>query len=78
MFAGNPGGFLSFARGFVADAISSGTYAGAGWIGSSGATIYRNGTAYMVVARDGKILSYVANAVPGRGIVTTYLRLGGK
>jgi hypothetical protein len=32
----------------------------------------------MVVARDGKILSYVPNATPGTGVVSTYLQMGGK
>jgi RHS repeat-associated protein len=77
-FAGNPAGFLSYAREFVANAVRQGTYTVANWIGGNGATIYRNGNDYMVVARDGKILSYVPNATPGTGVVSTYLQMGGK
>jgi len=77
-FAGKPLEFLSQARDFVVTAARQGTHVFANWIGGNGATIYRVGNDYLVVARDGRILSYVPNAAAGQGIVMTYTQLGGK
>jgi hypothetical protein len=77
-FHQNPLGFLSYARDFVVTAAKQGTHVFANWIGSNGATIYRVGNDYLVVARDGRILSYVKAAEAGRGVVATYTQLGGK
>ena len=78
-FQQNPSGFLEFARGFVATATKQETHVFASWFNNGGgATIYRMGNQYLVVAKDGKILSYVSEAKSGEGIVTTYLKLGGK
>jgi RHS repeat-associated protein len=77
-FAGKPLEFLSYARDFVVTAAKQGTHVFANWIGGNGATIYRVGNDHLVVARDGKILSYVKAAEGGRGVVQTYTQLGGK
>jgi RHS repeat-associated protein len=77
-FAQNPSGFLSHSRDFVVTAARQGTQVFASWIGGNGATIYRVGNDYLVVARDGKILSYVPNAAAGQGIAATYMQRGGK
>ncbi len=42
------------------------------------ATIYRVGSDYLTVAKDGTVLSYVKNATPGEGVASTYTQLGGK
>lgn len=54
------------------------TAAFANRLGGIGATMYRVGNDYLVVARDGKILSYVPNATAGQGVAATYMQLGGK
>jgi len=77
-FAQNPAGFLSYARDFVANAVQQGTYAAANQIGEAGATIYRVGNDYLVVANSGRILSSVPNATPGVGVVTAYYQAGGR
>jgi RHS repeat-associated protein len=77
-FAQNPSGFLTYARDFVVTAARQGTQVFANWIGGNGATIYRLGNDYLVVAKDGKILSYVPNAAAGQGVAATYMQLGGK
>ena len=42
------------------------------------ATIYRVGSDYLTVAKDGKVLSFVKNATPGERIALRYTQLGGK
>jgi hypothetical protein len=76
--ATNPAGVLQKGRDLVSTAISQGTYVYSNWINGTGATIYRVGNDYLVVANDGKMLSYVVNANQGTGVVSTYLQLGGR
>jgi hypothetical protein len=42
------------------------------------ATIYRAGSDYLTVAKDGTVLSFVKNARPADGVALTYTQLGGK
>lgn len=77
-FAQNPAGFLSYARDFVVSASKNGTQVFASWINGTGATIYRVGNDFLVVATNGRILSYVPNAAAGQGVAATYAQLGGK
>jgi RHS repeat-associated protein len=76
-FIGNPQGFLSFAREFIATAIKQGTYASGDYISRAGSTIYRVGNDFMTVAKDGRILSYVQGANAG-GVTAKYSQLGGR
>ena len=48
-----------------------------GYYTQANVTIYRLGNDYLTVASNGKILSFVKDAGPGR-VVETYLKLGGK
>ena len=41
-------------------------------------TIFRLGNDYLTVAKDGKILSFVKNAISGERVALKYLQLGGK
>ncbi len=83
--AGGKGGrseFLEFATDFARRAETNGT-AVTGTVGSGAqavknATVFRNGTTFLVVDDTGAIRSFVPRAIPNEGIVLEYLRLGGK
>jgi hypothetical protein len=69
---------MAHAGELISKAVDAGTYV-EGTVGrQAGAKIFRVGEEYLVVSREGKLLSYVAKAKTDRGIVTVYKALGGK
>lgn len=60
------------------DAAAGAGQSATGFYIQADSTIYRVGSDYLTVAKDGKVLSYVKNATPGEGVALRYSQLGGK
>ena len=76
-FAERQAQFLSYTNQLAASATSAGTFV-TGTVGSlENATIFRRGAEYLLIEGT-TIMSYVAEAEGGRGIVLVYRALGGK
>ena len=68
--------FMEHATNLVTTAQRTGTIVESSYLG--GAYIARSGNTYIVLADDGRIVSYVAEASPGWGVAAHYVAAGGK
>ena len=76
--SGNRDGFLGYINSFVDQAIADGTYVNGVNYVRPNSSILRVGDNYLTIGSDGRMLSYVQSASPGRGVTRAYLAAGGR